>query len=72
VSWHKHHGGPNPYAGIDAQGEPLPQPIVRVGFRCRKVSKDALTADKWRWKHGHPFPPDYAYDIVAYREEAAA
>ena len=30
--WHKHHGGPNPYAGIDEQGQPLPQPMVRVGF----------------------------------------
>jgi len=46
--------------------------MVRVGFRCRKVSRDALAADKWRWKHGHPFPDNYDFDVVAYRVEAAA
>jgi len=64
--WQRHYGGPNPYMGASEQ------PNIRVGFRCRKVSSDAMAADKWRWRHGHPFPPDYAYDVVAYREEAAA
>lgn len=64
MKWHKHHGGPNPYAGLDEQGDPLPQPMVQAGFRNRTKSRDALPADKWRWKWGSPFPRDYDFDIT--------
>ena len=64
--WRKHHGGPNPYHGASEQ------PLVRVGFRCRQISKHTYRADGLRWRWGHPFPDDFEYDIVAYRVEAAA
>jgi len=66
VSWHKHHGGPNPYAGVSEQ------PTLRLGFRAKIISKHVYAADKVRWKWRHPFPADFDFDIVAYREEAAA
>lgn len=65
MKWPRHTGGPNPYHNREEQ------PTLRVGFRNRTLSKDALAADKFRWRWGAPFPVDYEYDIIAFRVEAA-
>lgn len=42
---------------------------LRVRFRNGLVSKEVLPASKWRGRWGHPFPRDWAFDIVAVRRE---
>lgn len=37
---------------------------LRVKFRNGETSKDALPAEKWKWKNR-----DHDYDIVAWRPE---
>jgi len=65
MKWSRHTGGPNPFHNRPEQ------PVVQVGFRNRTTSKDSLTASKWRWKWGKPFPDDFDFDIIAYRVTAA-
>lgn len=67
MTWQRHHGGDNPYAGLDDLGNPLPQPVVEVVFRNRSVCKQPMAADKWRWRWSVPFPRDWDFDIVAHR-----
>lgn len=61
MKWHRHDGGGNPYR------HRAEQPLVEVGFRCKRVCKAPLAADKWRWEWGYPHPNDGPFDIVAYR-----
>lgn len=42
---------------------------VRVLYRNGQVSSQVLPANKWRAKHGAPFPVDHPFDIVGARVE---
>lgn len=59
--------GYKPHSGLSNFRSATP---VRVWYRCGQPSVQVIPANKWRAKHGAPFPANYEYDIVGARVEA--